>query len=691
MKAKPIPEMMIMTGLCLVFLLSVLPSTGLSSFPLRQTVTVTDAVNRTVSFELPLTRIVTINTASAIILRALGVDLPKTVVGMTTYMTDNIRFWPGLEGKPDFKFTQLSYERLAELNPDLIILYKNSYLTADENKLRSLNIPFLYMDCNDVRTLDRDIRQLARLFGKLDRAEALITWYGRYQALIMERIKKIPLNERPTVFYYSFVHSNLAKGIYSTKNKQSSGHALIERAGGLSLSADLAEESLKVSGEWLLERQPQVIIGDVVSRGLSGYNADVKSARAGMKGLWDTLAADSTLSRTPAIRSGRVLLISQDLKEGPGAVIGMAVIAKFLFPERFRDLDPMAMLEEYHETWCKLPTRGVFAYPSLPLTVTDSCGRTITVPRPLERIACMHTSSCRELCMLQCENNVAGITGYMKQDPGLYPRLSGKADVGSVYVPNFEVLVQIRPQLVLTGTARLNLEALTGKFGPLGIPVAAFDFQPRQGDTARQREDAYDRELTILGRITGREERARDFIAWKNNILDMIESRTKGVDPVRVLGINSVSKILSGDGFAFWSGRRIIELAGGSDLTAGIKGTEISGEWILQQDPDVILISSYWPQEGLGYAVSDMEAAGKSLEKVLENPVIARSRAAGNHAVYLFGYYGTASGGQTPLGALYTAKRLYPERFRDVNPEDYHKTYLETWLDVEPRGVWFYP
>jgi ABC-type Fe3+-hydroxamate transport system substrate-binding protein len=54
---------------------------------------------------------------------------------------------------------------------------------------------------------------------------------------------------------------------------------------------------------------------------------------------------------------------------------------------------------------------------------------------------------------------------------------------------------------------------------------------------------------------------------------------------------------------------------------------------------------------------------------------------------FLFSYYGVVSGGQTALGALYLAKRLYPDRFSDVEPETFHKDYFEKWFDVEYKRV----
>lgn len=359
-----------------------------------QMVSVTDAVCKSVNIGLPLKRVVTINTASAIIMRALGVDMDRTVVGVTSYIAQNPEFWPVLAEKPAFKFTHLNYERLAELKPQLIILYKNSNRTTDEKKLTALGIQWLYLDCNDPRTMDRDIRTLGRLFGKEKEAETLITWRSRYARLIAERVDSIDTEKKKRVYFYTFLHTNLNKKIYSTKNQKSCSHPLVEDAGGTNIAAALPHEYLQVSGEWLMEQNLDTIVGGVIAKTVCGYNADEDTARINLKAMHGQLIKDPVLKQTDAVKDRRVLLIAQDLKEGPATVVGILYIAKFLYPERFADIDLDAVLREYHEKWCGLGHRGVYVYPPYPerpveektkpsVCVVDSAGRRVTPPNPL--------------------------------------------------------------------------------------------------------------------------------------------------------------------------------------------------------------------------------------------------------------------------------------------------------------------
>ncbi len=325
-------------------------------------VVVNDAQGRQVAVPLPLKRVVTINTSSAAILRAIGVDMDAVVVGVTAHIINTPRFWPELRHKPGFRFTNLNYERLAELAPQLILLYRNSNLTADETKLAAIGAKWIYLDCNDLRTMDEDIRTLGRLFGRLPQAEALIRWYRGHERRIAAALAPVAPQDRPSVFHYAFVYTNLPKGVFSTKNRASADHALVKAAGGINIGAALPRENTVVSGEWLAEQNPQVVIGSVQGKRVSGYNADAAVAAANLQAIYRRLVDNAALRETRAVKDRRVLLISQELKEGPAAVIALAHIAKFLYPDRLGDIDPERIAGEYYEQWCGLPYSGVFTY-----------------------------------------------------------------------------------------------------------------------------------------------------------------------------------------------------------------------------------------------------------------------------------------------------------------------------------------
>jgi iron complex transport system substrate-binding protein len=341
----------------------ILPSPPVTQGASRpEAVTVTDALGRNVEIRLPLERIVTVNTSAAVIIRELGVDIAHKVVGVTDYIPQNPRFWPKLKDKPVIAYKNPNYERLAELNPQLVLFYATSRQFTQEGKLETLGITWLYLDCFNPETLAEDVRLLGTLFGKKQEAEKLIAWFLRYDRAIQSRLKGVPFSQRPRVFFFQYPDVNLSKGIYNTINRHASGQPLIAKAGGDNLAADLPMQSATVNAEWVVEKNPEVIIAGVLGKTFSGYNAEASTAERNLRGMAEQLAGDRALMGTGAIRNNRLLILSHDIMQGPSYVVGLAYIAKFLYPERLRDIMPEAIAKDYYETWCGLPYRGIFAY-----------------------------------------------------------------------------------------------------------------------------------------------------------------------------------------------------------------------------------------------------------------------------------------------------------------------------------------
>jgi len=134
------------------------------------------------------------------------------------------------------------------------------------------------------------------------------------------------------------------------------------------------------------------------------------------------------------------------------------------------------------------------------LTIVDSANRTVTVKKPVKRIAGLHTSPCREFCMLGVEDKVVGVTKYILDDLDMYPRLAGKPNIGSVYEPYYEVIAEVDPDVLITTASITYLEPILEKLEPLGIKVVALDLCTPA---------TYDQELKQLGYIVDKKRKSR--------------------------------------------------------------------------------------------------------------------------------------------------------------------------------------
>ena len=327
-------------------------------------ITIRDAQNRSVTLELPIKRAVGANTGARGIARDIGVDIGEVFIAVTTYATTNPEYYPELKGKVENKFGSPDYEKLADLEPDLVILYDKPNNEESFDKFEAIGAPVICLDCFNKESLDGSVKILGEIFNKRDNAQELLNWYHGYIDLIKERTVNLDSGERPKTLFYS--NPDYYYPIVRARNKNSGDHWLIVDAGGNNLGESLNSTtgSLEVDREWVMSQNPDVIIGSINQAfNKSGYSADEDLAIIYMRTMHEKIISDEAINETDAAANGRVYLICGDLNTGPMQAAGTAFMAKILHPELFEDLDPEAILKEYFEKWQGIPYRGVWIYP----------------------------------------------------------------------------------------------------------------------------------------------------------------------------------------------------------------------------------------------------------------------------------------------------------------------------------------
>ena len=668
------------------------------------TVAVADALGRKVEIRLPLERVVTVNTSSAVILRALGVDVESKVVGVTDYIPENPRFWPKLKDKPVIEYKNPSYERLAELAPQLVLFYDNSPKFTQEEKLGALGIQWLYLDCFDPGTLACDVRLLGSLFGKEKEAEKLIAWLMHHEHAITSRLQGAPVSKSPKVFFFQYPDYYLPKGVYNTIGRHGSGHPLIAKAGGDNLAADLPMESPKVSAEWIAESNPEAIIAGVLGKDFSGYSADAAAAEENLKDVWRRLAEDRALKETDAVRNRRILVLSHDVKQGPAYVVGMAYIAKFLYPELFRDVMPESIAREYFEKWCGLPYRGVFAYSLLEgfwnggepakerreksVIVTDGVGRRVEVPYPLKRVAAASGSYGPETILaLGAGDRLAGVGEYAKLHAlHISPLLEGVPGVG-LKEPSAEKILEIAPQAVVFYECYYPYpDSLMNALEEAGISALMMDFH---------RPEVFDRHIRIMGRLLEKEQRAEEMIAFEKKYLDLIDSRVAGIadeDKPRVY-VEQYYDLRTAT--TANPDHVLLNRCGGigifNDLPlSGTLTAYISSESVIERNPDVIV--KQVGTSGIyrsGYGATDASQLEEARNRIMKRPGWDQIKAVKNGRVYVLNTETKAT--HPSVYCSYLARWLHPGLFEDLDAADIYRMWMEDFLNIEYKGVYAFP
>lgn len=303
--------------------LSVAPAAATSCRPLS--ITQTDGT--IVSLPCEPKRLIAANANAAELLIAMGAG--DRIVGVTestrsvSYVMDKI---PQAVSIGDWQTPNI--EQMLALHPDVVIAYSSSK-PKNIDQISAANITIITLDCYKLSTLSSDARALGKLTGKMNEAEVYARMIENTIAEVSARMKKIPADENPTVYFEMYTD-------YTVAAAGSGAHELVAGAGGKNIAEEVSSSSVKVSPEWVVSRQPEFIFKVVSSTN------PVK-----LKDMVTTLKSRPGWGSTDAVRNDRVYAFKNDIVYGPRAYIGLVYTAQILHPEEFRDLHPRQMLADY--------------------------------------------------------------------------------------------------------------------------------------------------------------------------------------------------------------------------------------------------------------------------------------------------------------------------------------------------------
>lgn len=320
-------------------------------------ITVQDSAGRYVEVPYPVKKIVILWDNPAEELRALGAI--DRIVGIDTETKKKVDqgLFPELADVPVVgSWDEPNYEKIAELKPDVVIMLSSWGPSPDEvaKKLEPFGIAVVALDFYRVEVWEREVRTLGFMLGYEDRAEEYINFFREKWDLIEERVKDIPDDERKKVYfegadkYKTYGGADYGCGI----------PGIIRAAGGIDLFPEISAYYFEVDPEEVAKRDPDVIIKGTPG----GYLLEDASK---FKELYDEITSRAELANTTAMKNGDVYIISFDVTGGARKKFGPIFLAKILYPDKFEDLDPYAVLKEYLEEYQGLKYQGVYLYPSM--------------------------------------------------------------------------------------------------------------------------------------------------------------------------------------------------------------------------------------------------------------------------------------------------------------------------------------
>ena len=213
---------------------------------------------------------------------------------------------------------------------------------------------------------------------------------------------------------------------------------------------------------------------------------------------------------------------------------------------------------------------------SFPIEVTDQMGRVVKLEKVPERIISLAPSNTEILFALGLADKLVAVTDYCNYPP----EAKEKPSIGGFSTPNIEEVVAHSPDLILATS--IHEKRIIPQLGEKGMAVFALD--PKTLDEALE-------SITLVGEITGKEERASGLVAEMQNRIKGVTDKTDNLSEAqrpRVFYITWHDPLMTpGTGTRH---NELIRMAGGTNIARDLTGyATISLEAVIEANPQVII------------------------------------------------------------------------------------------------------
>ena len=336
-------------------------------------ITVTDLAGRTVLVKAPVERVVLGSSRDLHEFAAVaGTDFIEKIVGWgpdlkrydkDTYDKFSEKYPINDIPEVGYYYTEdFSIEKVVSLSPDIVIFPMFQYDLAKDDlpKFEQAGIPVVFTDFyhEPLENSTKSVALLGKILDKEKRAKEITDFFNEQTNSVYSRIDKIN-KTKPRVYHevgwkgpseYGETYGNIGWG------------KIMGRAGGDNIAKDSTSQSPTITPEFLLDADPDIIIINgsywpaTPSSMRLGYYADKNSSLTLLQAFlnrpgWDSLKA---------VQNKEVYSIFCTYDSRIYSFAGLQAMAKWFYPEEFKDLDPEAGVIEFHKRFMPIDYSGVW-------------------------------------------------------------------------------------------------------------------------------------------------------------------------------------------------------------------------------------------------------------------------------------------------------------------------------------------
>lgn len=258
---------------------------------------------------------------------------------------------------------ELSTETILSLSPDLVI-FEGWQAQRSQNLIALLNksgIPVAFIDFyqSPLENTVPSIRVLGQLLDKEQKAEELISFYQTHMDKLTSRLND-PKIQSPSVLLHAY------PGVWDCCWSSGSGGIgeYISLFKGINVGAEKfpTANGGTLSLEYLIQKSPQVYIATGHSavdphKALPlGTSVDMAISQRQLK----VLVEQKGINTFDAVKQGRVYGFWNYFSGSPFNIVGAEVMAKWLQPEVYQDIDPQKTMDELNQHFLPVTLTGTY-------------------------------------------------------------------------------------------------------------------------------------------------------------------------------------------------------------------------------------------------------------------------------------------------------------------------------------------
>ncbi len=305
-------------------------SASVSSSP----ITFTDASGREITLDQPVTRAVVANRYNNELIRAIGsID---NVIGVDQNTAQDTDYWPqfnedeiiGASG------SDLNYEQIISMNPQVLITPKNSTNETDIEKLEPAGIQVIIVNGHDTATFAQQVDILGEVFGNQAGAKKVTDFFTTTMDEVAQRVSGI--EPKKTIYWEN--NDDFTTAIPGTFND--GWHQMLVAAGGVNIFGDPTINTKTIDAEAILQQNPDLIVKITSGSSLKGSSVSTPPTTEEFADLANEMVARPGWSDLSAVQDGDFYLTTGFAEGGLGKAVGVVYIASWLYPEQLSDINP---------------------------------------------------------------------------------------------------------------------------------------------------------------------------------------------------------------------------------------------------------------------------------------------------------------------------------------------------------------